>query len=76
MSKFPEIHAKFNSFEQLSEFSWNSGKIPWKFQRKTSNLLGFQRNFEKFMKESEFLRNLCENLQILSLERGKRMLIL
>jgi hypothetical protein len=28
MSKFPEIHAKFNSFEQLSEFSWNSGKIP------------------------------------------------
>jgi hypothetical protein len=49
------------SLRAISEFSQNSGKIPWKFQRKMLKFLEFQRiqKLKFFMK----LRNTCEILR-------------
>jgi hypothetical protein len=59
MSNVLEFCAKCNGFEQLSEFSWNSGKN-WFYEisAKKSNLLELRRNsyFEVFVKLS-FLKN-------------------
>ena len=76
MSKFPEICVKCNRFEQLSEFSWNSGKIPWKFQQKKLKFISISYKSWKCRETDKTCAKLCEKLQNLSLERCKIMLIL
>ena len=52
--KFLHFSAEFTNFQQFSVISRNSGKIPWNFRRKNTDLSKFQRRFAKISKNHYF----------------------